>query len=117
MPYFAGERSPNLPDATGSLTGITTENFTAPSVARAAVEGLLGSLVWCREQIEAQGVDVERVLLIGGGAKSPTIRAVAPSVFEGTVIFPAESEWVALGAARQAAWTLTGHLPGWSVAT
>ncbi|WP_082965451.1 xylulokinase [Gordonia sp. 852002-51296_SCH5728562-b] len=117
VPYFAGERSPNLPDATGSLTGITTENFTAPSVARAAVEGLLGSLVWCREQIEAQCVDVERVILIGGGAKSPAIRAIAPSVFEGTVILPAESEWVALGAARQAAWALTGHLPGWPVAT
>ena len=73
--------------------------------------------MWCREQIEAQCVDVERVILIGGGAKSPAIRAIAPSVFEGAVILPAESEWVALGAARQAAWALTGHLPGWPVAT
>ncbi|WP_273490491.1 xylulokinase [Gordonia otitidis] len=115
IPYLAGERSPNLPDATGTLCGITTANFTPSSVARAAVEGLLCSLVWCREQIEEQGVDVERILMVGGGTKSTAVRTVAPTVFGGTVSLPADGEWVALGAARQAAWALTGRRPSWPV--
>ncbi|TYQ01512.1 UNVERIFIED_ORG: xylulokinase [Gordonia westfalica J30] len=113
VPWFAGERSPNLPDATGTLTGITTDNFRPASIARAAVEGLISSLVFCREKIEDQGVRVDRILLTGGGAKSAAVRAIAPALFGGEVEVPADGEHVALGAARQAAWALTGELPEW----
>ncbi|MBY4572741.1 xylulokinase [Gordonia paraffinivorans] len=116
IPYFAGERSPNLPDATGTLTGITAANLTPASVARAAVEGLIASLVFCREKIEAQGITVDRILLTGGGSKSPAVRAIAPAMLGGGVDVPADGEHVALGAARQAAWALTGELPDWDVA-
>ena len=71
--------------------------------------------MWCREQIEEQGVDVERILMVGGGTKSTAVRAVAPTVFGGAVSLPADGEWVALGAARQAAWALTGRRPSWPV--
>ncbi|MCR8898282.1 xylulokinase [Gordonia sp. GONU] len=115
VPWFAGERSPNLPDASGTLTGITAGNFTSASIARAAIEGLVSSLVYCREKIEEQGVHVDRVLLTGGGAKSAAVRTIAPALFGGEVEVPAEGEHVALGAARQAAWALTGELPEWDV--
>lgn len=114
IPYFAGERSPNLPTATGTLAGLTTDNYTPANVARSAVEGLLSSLVFCRERIEEQGVRVERVLLIGGGARSAAVQSIAPSLFGGEVFVPASGEYVALGAARQAAWAATGSLPDWS---
>lgn len=117
VPYLAGERSPNLPEATGTLTGLTPGNFTPASIARAAVEGLVSSLVFCREQIESQGVGVDRVLLTGGGAKSAAVRAIAPCLFGGEVVVPADGEHVALGAARQAAWALTGELPVWETPT
>ncbi|ASR05361.1 xylulokinase [Gordonia rubripertincta] len=115
VPWFAGERSPNLPDATGTLTGITTDNFGPASIARAAVEGLISSLVFCREKIEEQGVRVDRILLTGGGAKSAAVRAIAPALFGGEVEVPADGEHVALGAARQAALALTGELPEWDM--
>ncbi|UPW09095.1 xylulokinase [Gordonia terrae] len=117
VPYLAGERSPNLPQATGTLAGLTSANFTPASIARAAVEGLVSSLVFCREQIEGQGVGVDRVLLTGGGAKSAAVREIAPGLFGGEVVVPADGEHVALGAARQATWALTGELPVWESPT
>ncbi len=116
VPWFAGERSPNLPNATGTLTGITAANFGPSSIARAAVEGLISSLVYCREKIEDQGVRVDRVLLTGGGAKSAAVRAIAPALLGGEVEVPAEGEHAALGAARQAAWAFAGELPEWKAA-
>ncbi|GAA4671482.1 FGGY family carbohydrate kinase [Gordonia humi] len=115
IPYFAGERSPNLPDATGSISGITAANFSPANIARAAVEGLLGSLVFCRERIEAEGIGVRHITLTGGGSKSPAVQQVAASLFGGEVTMPDDAEYVALGAARQAAWALTGELPVWTV--
>ncbi|MBE7195356.1 MAG: xylulose kinase [Gordonia polyisoprenivorans] len=115
VPYLGGERSPNLPAATGTLAGITPANFTPAHVARAAVEGLLCSLVYCRNRIEDQGIDVQRFLFIGGGTKSSAARAIAPALFDGNVVLPADGEYVALGAARQAAWALIGELPEWRV--
>jgi xylulokinase len=117
VPYFDGERSPNLPDARGALHGTSTTNLTAANVARAAVEGLLCSMAYCLDKIADQGVDVERVLLVGGGAHSAAVRAVGPAVLGRPVDVPTPGEYVALGAARQAAWTLTGAdaPPAWSL--
>jgi xylulokinase len=70
VPYFEGERSPNLPDAAGALHGVTTRNLQPANVARAAVEGLLSSMAYCMERIAEQGVDVSRVILVGGGARA-----------------------------------------------
>jgi xylulokinase len=117
VPYFEGERSPNLPNATGALHGMTARNLTAQNIARAGVEGLLASLAYCLEKIAGQGVDAERIILVGGGARSEAVRAVAPAIFGKPVLVPTPGEYVALGAARQAAWTLSGSdaAPAWSV--
>lgn len=115
VPYLDGERTPNLPDATGSLLGMRRDNMTPANVARAAVEGMLSGLRAGIEALRAVGTDVNRVQLIGGGAQSKAVQAIAPDVFGVPVTVPAAAEYVALGAAKQAAWALTGELPVWSL--
>ena len=97
VPYFAGERSPNLPDAAGAMHGITGRNLAPENVARAAVEGLLSSMAYCIDRIVAQGVDVKRVILVGGGARSEAVRRIAPAVLGMPVEVPIPAEYVALG--------------------
>lgn len=116
VPYLEGERTPNLPDATGSLVGLSLASMTPENVARAAVEGLLCGLADGLAALEAQGVPVERVRLIGGGARSEAVRRVAPAVLGRPVQVPEPGEYVADGAARQAAWVLAGTAqpPSWT---
>jgi len=116
VPYFEGERSPNLPAAAGALHGVSTRNLLPANVARAAVEGLLASMAYCVDKIAAQGVDVRRIILIGGGARSEAVRRISPAVLGAPVHVPTHAEYVAMGAARQAAWTLSQQdsPPSWS---
>ncbi|GAA0962113.1 xylulokinase [Virgisporangium aurantiacum] len=117
LPYLDGERNPNLPDARGLLAGLTRANATPANLARAAVEGMLGGLADALDALTAQGMPVNRVLLIGGAAPSEPVRAVAPALFGAPVSVPDPAEYVALGAARQAAWALRGGAepPEWPV--
>ena len=108
VPYLEGERTPNLPRATGSVHGLTLRTSTPAYWARAAVEGLLCGLADGIEAVVAQGVAVERVLLIGGAARSPAVQQLAPGIFGRPVLVPPPGEYVADGAARQAAWALSG---------
>lgn len=102
LPYLEGERTPNLPDATATLSGLTLTSTTRENVARAAVEGMLSGLGSGLAALRAVGVRVERAILIGGGAQSPAVRHVAQTVLGVPVQVPAAGEYVALGAARQA---------------
>jgi xylulokinase len=133
LPYLDGERTPDRPDATGVLRGLTTRNATRENLARAAVEALLASLADAASRLDAataqpasglpapaaggsaEGQPYGRVLLIGGGAKSPAVRQLAPGIFYSPVHVPEPEEYVALGAARQAAWALAGtpEPPAW----
>lgn len=116
IPYFEGERTPNLPDATGQLMGMTLSNTQPEHVARAFVEGMLCGLADGLDAVQMQGVRADRVLLIGGAARNPAVREAARHIFTVPVDVPEQAEYVALGAARQAAWALTGALPTWPVA-
>jgi len=84
--------------------------------ARAAVEGLLCGLADGIDALVAQGVSVQRVLLVGGGARSVAVQRLAPGIFGRPVLVPPPGEYVADGAARQAAWVLSGtnDPPGWT---
>ena len=115
LPYLAGERTPNLPDASGSLLGIRLDNLTGPNLARAAIEGTLSGLRVGLDALEDQGAAIRRVLLTGGGSRSIAVRRLAASLLGREVVVPAEAEYVALGAARQAAWIASGALPDWPV--
>lgn len=115
VPFMEGERTPNLPDATGSLHGATLTSMTRENLARAAVEGVLCSLVDALDCLRASGGEVRRVLLTGGAAASPAVQAIAPTLFDVPLAMPPAGEYVALGAARQAAWADagTGEPPVW----
>lgn len=117
VPYLDGERTPNLPDATGTLLGLTRANATPENLARAVVEGMLLNLVAGVDALRAEDVPVERILLIGGAAASAAVQAIAPQLFGVPVAVPAAGEYVGIGAARQAAWTLSGAQapPVWPV--
>jgi xylulokinase len=119
LPYLDGERTPNRPSATGVLAGLTTANATRENVARAAVEALLCSLADAVDHLAAQGVRPRRTLLIGGGARSEAVRELAPAILGTPVTVPEPAEYVALGAARQAAWALAGtpEPPEWPAPT
>jgi xylulokinase len=108
LPYLEGERTPNRPDATGVIGGLTGANATPANLARAAVEGMLCGLADGLDAIRAAGVPIRRVLLIGGGARSSAVQRIAPAVFGVPVAVPEPSEYVADGAARQAAWVHSG---------
>lgn len=115
QPYFEGERTPNRPDATATLFGLTLESTTREGLARAAIEGLLCGLADGLDAVLSQGVTAERVLLIGGAAQNPAVQAIAREVFDVPVVVPAPGEYVADGGAVQAAWALTGVRPEWSI--
>ncbi len=108
LPYLDGERTPDRPSATGVLRGLTTRNATQANLARATVEAVLASLADAADLIAGYGVSWNRVLLTGGAVKSPAIRELAPGIFGRDVEVPEPDEYVALGAARQAAWALAG---------
>ena len=117
QPYFEGERTPNRPDATATLFGMTLASTTRENLARAAIEGLLCGLADGLDAITALGVQAQRILLIGGAALNPAVQAIAAQVFTVPVVVPAPAEYVALGMARQAAWALTGSQSTWTIAT
>jgi len=117
LPYLDGERTPDLPDATGTLRGLTRASMTPANLARAAVEGMLCGLADAVDALVRQGVRPRRVLLIGGAAKSAAVRACASSLLGLPVVVPEPEEYVARGAARQAAWVLSGSAgpPQWAL--
>jgi len=117
VPYLEGERTPVRPDATAALHGLTLDTADPAHLARAAVEGLLCGLADALDALRAQGCTVERVLLVGGGAASEAVRRIAPAVLGCPVHVPAPAEYVARGAARQAAWVLAGSAepPAWEL--
>ncbi|HEY6494772.1 MAG TPA: xylulokinase [Trebonia sp.] len=115
LPYLDGERTPNRPSANGVLRGLTTANATRENLARAAVEAVLCSLADAIDALRPCGITPGRIVLTGGAARSAAVRTIAPSVFGLPVVVPEAAEYVALGAARQAAWALSGAAepPSW----
>jgi len=117
LPFLDGERTPPLPHASGLLHGLTRHNATPGHLVRAAVEGLMSGLADAVGALEGIGIAPRRVLLIGGAARSEAVRRLAAGTFGLPVHVPEPGEYVALGAARQAAWALSGAAdpPVWAV--
>jgi xylulokinase len=118
VPWLEGERTPDVPDATGTLEGLTLATSTPAHLARAAVEGLLCGIADGLDALVRHGAEPRRLLLVGGGAASRAVREIAPAVLGLPVDVPAPGEYVADGAARQAAWLLAGgdRPPDWRLA-
>ena len=108
LPYFEGERTPNRPHATGVFSGMNLANSNPADMARAMIEGMLSGLADAVAALEDLGVDIKRVLIIGGAAKNPAVGQIASALFGRPVLIPPAGEYVADGAAKQAAWALLG---------
>ena len=115
LPYFEGERTPNRPNATGTLSGMNISNSNPADIARAMIEGMLSGLADAVDSLVALGVEVERIFLIGGAAKNPAVPVIASALFGREVLVPPIGEYVANGAAKQAAWALLGQMPQWDL--
>jgi xylulokinase len=116
IPYLEGERTPNRPNATGAIHGLTLRTSDPAHLARAAVEGMLCALADGLDALVANGATANRIVLVGGGARSEAVRKIAPALFGLPVLVPPPGEYVADGAARQAAWVALGGAepPSWS---
>jgi xylulokinase len=114
LPYFEGERTPNRPNATGVFKGLTLSNSTPENIARAMFEGMLCGLLDAVHHLEELGVEVKRILIIGGAAKNPAVGLIASSLFGKPIYLPEASEYVADGAAKQIATAILGAEPTWN---
>ena len=92
LPYFEGERTPNRPEATGVLSGITLQNSNPQDIARAYIEGMLCGLADAVDALEKAGVEIRRVFLVGGAAKNPAVSHSASALFGREVLVPPAGE-------------------------
>jgi xylulokinase len=104
LPYLAGERTPNVPDGSGVLLGLTNQNFSSGHIARAAMEGVTLGMNYGLRRLAALGVKAKEIRVTGGGAKSPVWRQIMADIFGVPVVAMVEDEGAALGGALQAAW-------------
>jgi xylulokinase len=115
LPFFEGERTPDLPHARASLHQASLTNFTRPNFARAVIEGTLATQVAMLDALAACGIRAERLLLIGGAAQSPAVQTILTQMIDSPSVVPAPDEYVTKGSAMQAAAALDGEFPGWEV--
>jgi xylulokinase len=103
VPYLGGERTPNLPDATGEIFGVTYQNLTPGTVIRAAVDGVAAGLTLCVEALASLGISAPEIVLVGGGSRHATWQRAIAGATGLPVTVREGGEHVARGAAVQAA--------------
>ncbi len=77
VPYLAGERTPNRPDASGILSGLRYDTGRE-QVARAAFEGVVCGLLDGLDALDDATTNPhdQRLFLVGGGARSAAYRQI-----------------------------------------
>ena len=109
VPYFDGERTPNMPDATGTFAGLTNST-TREQLALAAHDGVLCGLLHGLEALRDVGATVDgRIFLVGGGSRSVAYRQRCADLAAAAIVVPDTGETVATGAAVQAAAVACGE--------
>jgi xylulokinase len=111
LPYFNGERVPDLPQAKGSILGLDPSNTRPGNLLRATMESVAYGLNLGMAALTELKMPAKKVRLVGGGAKSAVWRQICADVFGLEVEVVAVEEAAALGAALQALWTLEGGKP------
>ncbi|MDR0785148.1 MAG: xylulokinase [Treponema sp.] len=106
LPFFNGERTPNLPNGRASLNGLTAANFTRENIARASLESAIFGMRIGLEAFNELGFKAREIRLIGGGAKSELWQSIAANVMNLPIRAPTSEEAAAVGGAIQALWTL-----------
>ena len=104
LPYFEGERTPNVPDGTGVWFGVNKKTFEAGHFARAAMEGVTLGMNYGLRRLAELGVKPTQIRATGGGAKSKIWRQIMADIFDTEVVTLKVTEGAAYGAALQALW-------------
>lgn len=108
LPFFNGERTPNLPNGKGALIGLTPDNVKNSNIARATLEGVTYSLLLALDAFRESGVTPSHITLTGGGSKSAFWRKLVADMTGLDVRVPVIGEAAAFGAALQALWAESG---------
>lgn len=106
LPFFNGERTPNLPNGRASITGLTAANTNRENIARASLESAVFAMRGGLDAFRKLGFEPKEIRLIGGGSKSPLWRQIAADIMNLPVKVPLLDEAAALGAAVQSLWCL-----------
>ena len=109
VPYFNGERTPNLPDAKGCILGLDSRNTRPENFLRSAVEGATFALRFGIDELSALGVSADEIVLTGGGVNSDTWRQVVADICNAPVSVLKNGEGAGFGAALQALAMLEGE--------
>lgn len=104
LPYFEGERTPNVPNGTGVWFGVNSRTFEAGHFARAAMEGVTLGMNYGLLRLTKLGVKPTQIRATGGGARSKVWRQIMADIFNAEVVTLKVSEGAAYGAALQALW-------------
>ncbi|MCL2213761.1 MAG: xylulokinase [Treponema sp.] len=109
LPFFNGERTPNLPNGRASINGITAANFNKQNLARASLESAIFGMRIGLDGFKSLGFKPKEIRLTGGGAKSAIWQSIAANVTNVPVRILEGSEAAAMGGAIQALWCLENH--------
>jgi xylulokinase len=104
LPYFEGERTPNVPTGTGVWFGVNQRTFEAAHFARASMEGVTLGMNYGLRRLAKLGVKPAQIRATGGGARSKVWRQIMADVFNAEVVTLKVGEGAAYGAALQALW-------------
>ena len=108
VPFFNGERTPNLPDAKGCIVGLDSRNTRPENLMRSAVEGATFALRFGIDELAGLGIDAQEIVLTGGGANSAIWRQIVADICGAPVTILTNEEGAAFGAALQALAMLDG---------
>jgi D-xylulose kinase len=100
IPWFGGERTPDLPQARPVLFGFSLESLSPEKLCRAVLDGHVLNL---HAGFSRLPVDVKEIRVTGGLSRSGVWCQTIADVFAAEVV-PVEGEGAALGAALHAAW-------------
>ena len=104
LPFFNGERSPNLPNGKGCILGLDCSNYSPDNLMRSAMESAVYGLRAGLDAFRAQGCNVSELRVTGGGSRSDTWCQMVSDVFDMPVSVQTMDEGAAQGAALQACW-------------
>jgi xylulokinase len=106
LPFFNGERTPNLPNGRASVNGMTVGNFNMENLTRATLESAIFGMRIGMDGFRELGFKPKEIRLTGGGSKSPLWQNIAANVMNLPVRILVGSEAAAMGGAIQALWCL-----------
>ena len=102
LPFYNGERTPNLPRAKACIMGLDSNNARPENLLRSALEGATFALRYGLQRMRELGIESSDVVLTGGGSASATWRQAVADICNVPVTVLHQDEGAAFGAALQA---------------